>query len=344
MNTLLTSPSSSPLLSWTNFLQVLLFLAFVALFAYCTSEIQDLDISRYTSSRYANFRGPERGFNSSPATGYRNASFPGRIYGIPRYGQGFVVIYNAVAKCGSRSLLSTFNHLYSSRHLHIDVTHVTSVPKNSNFSFLKNRVESMKTPGFVAGHLPFKDYDRDDVVYINMIRNPLERLISLYYFNLYGDAGGFRNKELDEKRKGKNFKSLEELARTTGFPKRCNYLWSFAGEKEAKGDPEIAVALAKRNILNNFLFIGLTEEYETSVAIFENLLPHLIDGVSSAYREIKIERCEMYATLNKTTPSNETMALLMKNDKYLKYEFEIYYFVRQLFNQTKAALLNQLRK
>lgn len=45
----------------------------------------------------------------------------------------------------------------------------------------------------------------------------------------------------------------------------------------------------------------------------------------------------MYRTVNRTTPSTKTIEMLMENDKFLNYEFEIYYFVKQLFMELKKT-------
>ncbi|XP_071841577.1 uronyl 2-sulfotransferase-like [Apostichopus japonicus] len=316
--------------------QFLLFLSILSFFI----SYNDLEQAKFDriSWKYADFKRVSKRRSVSLRSGDESRDKnKTRMYGIPKTGMKYVVIYNAVSKCGSRSLLSSLYSLYTPREVHVDVTRVLSIPTPYNASFLLRRVQSMKTPGFVSGHLPFNIYARDDVVHISMIRNPLERLISLYYFNLYGDAGGLRNKEFDKRWQGKKFDSLEELSNKDGYPQRQNLLWFFTGDERVRDDPERAVALAKSNILNHFIFIGILEEYNASVAIFEKLLPQVMNGLPSAYNKTMTERRDMYRTVNRTTPSTKTIEMLMENDKFLNYEFEIYYFVKQLFMELKKT-------
>ena len=111
-------------------------------------------------------------------------------------------------------------------------------------------------------------------IYINMIRQPLERLVSHYYFLRYGDdvlVNKVRAKEGDTT----TFDECVRLQQPDCDPKR---MWLqipfFCG-----GHPqcwelgsEWALSQAKTNLVNKYLLVGVTEELDTFVEVSQDLI------------------------------------------------------------------------
>lgn len=122
-----------------------------------------------------------------------------------------VIIYNRVPKTASTSFTNIAYDLCGKNHYH--VLHINTTKNNPVMSiqdqvrFVKNVTEwrEMK-PAFYHGHVSFLDFTKFGVkkkpIYINVIRDPIERLVSYYYFLRFGDdyrPGLRRRKQGDKK-------------------------------------------------------------------------------------------------------------------------------------------------
>ncbi|KAG8014026.1 Heparan sulfate 2-O-sulfotransferase 1, partial [Nibea albiflora] len=122
-----------------------------------------------------------------------------------------VIIYNRVPKTASTSFTNIAYDLCGKNHYH--VLHINTTKNNPVMSiqdqvrFVKNVTEwrEMK-PAFYHGHVSFLDFTKFGIkkkpIYINVIRDPIERLVSYYYFLRFGDdyrPGLRRRKQGDKK-------------------------------------------------------------------------------------------------------------------------------------------------
>ena len=111
-------------------------------------------------------------------------------------------------------------------------------------------------------------------VYINMLRAPLERLISHYYFLRYGDdvlVNKVRAKEGDTT-------TFDECVRQQGADCEPRKLWLqipfFCGTAAGCWEPgsQWALDMAKHNLVTKYLVVGVTEDLvgllEVSYAYF----------------------------------------------------------------------------
>ncbi|KAF4521799.1 hypothetical protein B566_EDAN011384 [Ephemera danica] len=92
-----------------------------------------------------------------------------------------VVIYNRVPKTGSTSFVGVAYDLCKRNRFH--VLHARFVNNISNWNSVK--------PAFYHGHLAYVEFSKFgstvQPIYINLIRRPLDRLVSYYYFLRNGD-------------------------------------------------------------------------------------------------------------------------------------------------------------
>lgn len=112
------------------------------------------------------------------------------------YDSQLVVIYNRVPKTGSTSFVNLAYDLCKKNKfhvLHINITanvHVLSLPNQIEFARNLSAWNEMK-PALYHGHMAFLDFSKFGMtqkpIYINLIRKPLDRLVSYYYFLRYGD-------------------------------------------------------------------------------------------------------------------------------------------------------------
>ncbi|KAI2517811.1 heparan sulfate 2-O-sulfotransferase 1 [Homo sapiens] len=125
--------------------------------------------------------------------------------------EDMVIIYNRVPKTASTSFTNIAYDLCAKNKYH--VLHINTTKNNPVMSlqdqvrFVKN-ITSWKEmkPGFYHGHVSYLDFAKFGVkkkpIYINVIRDPIERLVSYYYFLRFGDdyrPGLRRRKQGDKK-------------------------------------------------------------------------------------------------------------------------------------------------
>ncbi|XP_071842767.1 uronyl 2-sulfotransferase homolog pip-like [Apostichopus japonicus] len=138
-----------------------------------------------------------------------------------RHGENYIVIYNNVPKCGSRSLVNAFKGVPSN-------TSIKRIDKRIRWEpGLYQELQVLKPPMIVASHMPFVQLNRTDVLYINVVRDPVARYVSAYYFAANGDNGGTMPKR---KREMKNITIDEAVKQRTKW-KGTTKLSSFFTER-----------------------------------------------------------------------------------------------------------------
>jgi len=176
-------------------------------------------------------------------------------------------------------------------------------------------------------------------IYINIIRKPLDRLVSYYYFLRYGDdvLDKVRSKAGDTT----SFDQCVKLGQPDCDPKK---LWMqvpfFCGSSVHCWDPGSHWALeqAKANLINNYLVVGVTEDFESFVEVLEFLLPEFFQG-SMAYLS-ETGKAHIKKTKHKDPVSVETKKLMQSSAIY-RMELEFYNFALKHFKTMKKMVKNQ---
>ncbi|KAB7494272.1 Heparan sulfate 2-O-sulfotransferase 1 [Armadillidium nasatum] len=107
-----------------------------------------------------------------------------------------IIIYNRVPKTGSTSFIGLGYSLCAINRfnvIHINTTkNAPTLSLTDQVRFVQNvSFWEEKKPAIYHGHIAFLDFKRFGIaanpIYINMVRKPIERLISYFYFLRYGD-------------------------------------------------------------------------------------------------------------------------------------------------------------
>lgn len=255
-----------------------------------------------------------------------------------------VIIYNRVPKTGSTSFAGIAYELCSSNKfhvLHVNTTknvHTLSIP--DQIRLIQNITEwTEKKPAMYHGHFFYIDFDKlgfaqRKPVYINIVRNPLDRLLSYYYFVRYGD--NFR--PMVRRRKWEDKLTFDECVEQDGNDCDPENLWVqipfFCGHTFKCRVPGSRWALeqAKHNLLNKYLVVGITEDLGDFIAMLEVILPRFFKGASDLY--INGERSHLRKTANKQRPKPETVAKIQESTIW-KMENEFYEFAVDQFEFLK---------
>ncbi|XP_067845980.1 heparan sulfate 2-O-sulfotransferase 1 isoform X3 [Heptranchias perlo] len=219
----------------------------------------------------------------------------------PRQDQGgdgvddIIILYNRVPKTASTSFTNIAYDLCAKNKYH--VLHINTTKNNPVMSlqdqarFVKNVTtwKEMK-PGFYHGHVAYLDFTKYGVkkkpIYLNVIRDPIERLVSYYYFLRFGDdyrPGLKRRKQGDKK-------TFDECVAAGGSDCAPEKLWLqipfFCGHSSECWNvgSKWALEQAKYNLVNEYLLVGVTEELEDFIMLLEAALPRFFRGATELYR------------------------------------------------------------
>lgn len=250
------------------------------------------------------------------------------------------IFYNKIPKCGSRSLESTIKKLAHKNDFYV---HISSINRDLRLQeedeVLKviDLFHSQPTPFVYSRHVYFIDFsvfESPQPVYINLVRDPVDRFVSNYYFKRFGDVrktgarANFSHRDLHM--------DINDCILRNGT--YCNQVYStlvrfFCGhESFCSTATSKSMAHAKKNIERFYVVVGYLEDYKGMLKVLEKLLPAFFKG---AQKSIKNKKTSKTATLNKTAITEEARAMLKRR---LRFDCELYDFIRARFNKLKKKL------
>ncbi|RUS72186.1 hypothetical protein EGW08_020051 [Elysia chlorotica] len=259
-------------------------------------------------------------------------------------GEDTIIIYNRVPKTGSTSFLGIMDQLckmndFHTAHFYISrYMRVLGLADQRRFITKITNWEKMK-PALYHGHAAFMDFSKFGVkqlpIYINMVRDPLERLISHYYFLRYGDD--FDPERV--KKRALDLTTFDECVERDGEDCGPNMVWVqipfFCGHHPECWEPgnEWALEEAKRNLRDRYLVVGITEEFPHFLAVLEAALPRMFHGAQAIYN--KNSQSRLRRTANKLPPSAKTLNKMEESPAYrlerdfYRYAVKQFHFVKQ---------------
>ncbi|XP_072936425.1 heparin sulfate O-sulfotransferase [Epargyreus clarus] len=258
-----------------------------------------------------------------------------------------VVIYNRVPKTGSTSFVGVAYDLCKRNHfkvLHINITanmHVMSLANQYKFAQNVTRWQDMK-PALYHGHMAFLNFERlgttSKPIFINLIRKPLDRLVSYYYFLRHGD--NFRP-HLVRKKHGDKM-TFDECVENSQPDCDPTNMWLqvpfFCGHSAQCWKPGNAWALeqAKHNLVNHYLVVGVTEEMLDFISVLEAALPRMFKGATDHY--LNSNKSHLRQTSSKRQPLQRTIEKIQQSEVW-KMENKLYEFALDHFKFVKRKVL-----
>ncbi|XP_069462771.1 uronyl 2-sulfotransferase [Ambystoma mexicanum] len=255
------------------------------------------------------------------------------------------VVYNRVGKCGSRTVVLLLRILSEKQGFNLvtsEIHNKTRLTKSEQMELIKN-VSTAEQPYLFTRHVHFLNFSRfgaEQPVYINIIRDPVNRFLSNYFFRRFGDWRGEQNHMIrtpgmkeEERYLDINECILENYAECSN-PRLFYIIPYFCGQHPKCREPgEWAFERAKQNVNENFLLVGILEELEDVLLLLERYLPHYFKDVLSIYKNPDHRKLgNLTVTVKKTIPSPDALQVLYQR---LKYEYEFYHFVKDQFHLLK---------
>nr|XP_009858624.1 heparan sulfate 2-O-sulfotransferase 1-like isoform X1 [Ciona intestinalis] len=253
-----------------------------------------------------------------------------------------IILYNRVPKTGSTSFsnlvydLTKTNKMYC---LHLNITRNSlKIPIGDQYNLALNMTTWVeRRPALYHGHFgyfSFAQFGFPDPMYINILREPLDRLLSFYYFIRYGDD--FR-KGLKRTKQGDKT-TFDECVAQNGHDCQPRALWlqipMMCGQSAEcwKVGSQWALQQAKENLVNRYALVGVTEQLEDFVVVLEAIQPRIFNGIINKFRTGS--KSHIRNTIHKEPPSEATLAA-MKNTKTYRMEREFYDFAVRQFEHIK---------
>lgn len=269
-----------------------------------------------------------------------------------KHARDIIVIYNRVPKTGSTSFMGIAYDLCSRNGfnvIHLNTSknsHVMSLPDQLRFVWNVTQWTE-KQPSLIHGHIAFLNFANFGLVapkplYINLIRRPLDRLISYYYFLRNGD--NFRPNIIRKKQGDK--RTFDECIEMNGRDCRLENLWLqvpfFCGQHSDCWKPgnKWALEQAKSNLVNHYFLVGITEALQEFVQVLEYSLPQLFRGATSLYENGT--KSHLRKTFHKIAPSPKTIAKI-QNSRIWQMENDFYQFVVENFNFVRDKALLKVK-
>ncbi|XP_069014327.1 uronyl 2-sulfotransferase a isoform X2 [Embiotoca jacksoni] len=218
-------------------------------------------------------------------------------------------------------------------------------PPAPRVDLMKN-ISNIPQPFLYTRHVHFLNFTRfriEQPVYINIIRDPINRFLSNYFFRRFGDWRGEQNHLIrtpgmkdDERYLDINVCILENYPECSN-PRVFYIIPYFCGQHPQCREPGVwALERAKQNVLENYLLVGILEELEDVLLLLERLLPHYFTGVLNIYKSPDYRKMgNMTGTVRKHTPTLEALQVLYHR---MRYEYEFYNFIRDQFHLMKKKI------
>ena len=241
------------------------------------------------------------------------------------------VIYNRIAKTGSSTTnfiiermakKNKFKEIYSRNH-------GDRAPNSRDLNILNKKLANAPKPWVYIRHIYFWDasFIKPAPVFINTVRDPVERITSGFYWNRRFNDKGTGDISFDEcvkrywpHKSDKCFlKSMQNYA-----------IQFFCGPSLvcANASRE-ALNIAKLNVRRHYAVVADLSDFSTFFQVLEFGMPHLFKGASQLYySNFHTTKVVKNKGGYSNAPSFETVNIL-KRDLSLDYEF--YYFIRQRY-------------
>jgi hypothetical protein len=273
-----------------------------------------------------------------------------------------ILFFNRVPKVGSQTtmeLLKSLSHKNQFTY-HKDRTQKVETIKltYNEEKWLANLVNYFEPPSVYVKHVcfvNFTQFDMDMPIYVNLVRDPVERVISWYYYVRAPWYFVERKRAFpDLPLPNPNWLRKDYETCVKRGDKECTYVDGderddfgqqtefFCGqEDDCTGfNTEIAMKRAMKHVEENYAVVGILEEMNKTLTVLEHYVPRFFKGALNTYWE----EIHMYSKINrniyKPPVSEATKEIVRKN---FTREIEFFEFCKQrLHKQNMALNLNGL--
>lgn len=240
------------------------------------------------------------------------------------------VFYNRIGKCGSRSLLMLAQYVMKRNNIRMksSANYWDDHPHESLAMKEMMKISTLAPPTFYNRHIHYLDFKKHRFkppIYINMIRDPVSRYVSHFNYAKYGDMlGGVRNGPANLS--DINHCLLNNESYCHREKSRYYYTNYFCGFDSVCSNTSSTARfeLAKKHVRDDYLLIGMTEEFEHTLALLEKMIPVYFKGASDIWKRLGGSLTSRTKTKTKDVLNDKAYHKLRYEilaDDYIVYEY-----------------------
>lgn len=232
------------------------------------------------------------------------------------------LIFLHIPKAGG----TTLNRIISRQYKNNTIFDIGARPHENLQKFEKlSKMEKDKIR-YLHGHVPFGLFDKSLPVtpnYITMLRDPVDRIVSFYYHILSRPGNSLYDEIKSKNISLKDFVSSDlSLHFTNGQTRFISGVEDVDPILGNKPITEDILNIAKKNITEQFTAVGITERFDESLILFQNIL-----GWKNVYYT---KQYVSKKRIPREAVPEETIAII---EKYNRYDIELYRFAMEIFEE-----------
>ncbi|KAH8408064.1 hypothetical protein KR222_008435, partial [Zaprionus bogoriensis] len=268
------------------------------------------------------------------------------------------ILFNRLEKVGSQSMTKLLGQLGK---LHGFTAYRNEIPPTKKIlktwseetTFAEELME-LEEPGAYVEHMNWINFTAHEFprpIYINLVRNPIQKVISAYYYKrhpvIYANSL-LRNPNKPTQKKEFFDRSFNECVRQRIAPdcvfdphSQFNGDWRrfamhFCGNQEvcANFNSEIAVKLAKSHVEREYAVVGSWEDTNITLAVLEAYIPRFFADATKIYYS-NLENFMINSTPHDKHLDEDVEAYLRQQ---FAYELELYNFCKQRLYKQYIAI------
>jgi len=268
-----------------------------------------------------------------------------------------ILFFNRVPKVGSQTTMELLKSLSIKNkfHYHKDRTQKVETIKlsQSEEKWLSNLLDFFNPPSVYVKHVCFVNFTQfnlDMPIYVNMVRDPVERVISWYYYvrapwyfverkrafpDLPLPNPNWLRKDYDTcVRRGDKECRYQDGDERDDFGQLTEF---FCGqEDDCTGfNTEVAMRKAKENVEKHYAVVGVLEELNKTLTVLEHYVPRFFKGAKDVYyNEVQVFS-KINRNIYKPPVAEATKDIVRKN---FTRELEFFDFCKQRLHKQYLAL------
>lgn len=227
---------------------------------------------------------------------------------------------------------STFHMILNKRYKSNDIRNLfgSRYDEPEIKSFMEEPIEEKQNIRLLKGHMPFgmHNYLPKESRYISVLRNPVERVISQYYYIKKNSYNPLHNQV---EKDGMTISEFVSSGISVGMNNgHCRFLNGDLDEYKFNQCDEVLLEQVKENIKRHFIWLGLTERFDESVLVLSKLLgwkspPYYIRENVSKNRK------------SRDLISKEEISVI---EKYNSLDMKLYSFVNDMLDKQIKDISN----
>ncbi|XP_037933842.1 heparan sulfate 2-O-sulfotransferase pipe isoform X2 [Teleopsis dalmanni] len=271
-----------------------------------------------------------------------------------------ILFFTRGAKVGSESMLELLLALSKPNNLYIDRTGPKQpgkkeMPKPEQETLVKY-INDLGNGSVYIHHvnwINFHEFQYPKPIFINLVRDPVERVISWYFYirNSYRNAIEFRKHPEREIKPASWYKKDFNKCVRSGDPE-CQYvpftINEYSGNFKRQSifccghnkdclpfDSPYAVQLAKYHVETEYAVVGTWEETNITLTVLENYIPRFFNNATEVFYSNYVQITNRNRNHRKPHIDDDVKAMIRKN---FTNEYDFYYFCKQRLYKQYLAL------